>query len=63
MGCNFAELKATTTTDWLIGELFSYTELKYFFTVATWHFTNLRLALFPAKRLQNYGVLFTFFEL
>jgi hypothetical protein len=34
MGWNFAELKATTTTrprppsDWLIGELFSYTELK-----------------------------------
>jgi hypothetical protein len=58
MGCNFAELKATTTTrarapsDWLIGELFSYTELR----------RNLRLALFPAKRLQNYRVLLTFFS-
>jgi hypothetical protein len=42
MGWTLAELMATTTTrapsDWLIGELFSYTELKeeLFLTVAAW---------------------------
>jgi hypothetical protein len=71
---------ATTTTtrtrapsDWLIGELFSYTELKknFFFDCSSM-VKQVQHGISPhksspgtffGKSLQNYGVLFTFFQL